>query len=486
MSNVPVSGSYPAVEFQPSETNSVFHTDQEFTDSNSNSHMFRTYNAQYTAPFWNTLTSGVSDAYATVQNPDGSIHYYWNGGVNQWTAWQGSGNNAVYNAVDYGLVAGSVSPSQQQANVTAIGNAVSAAINGGTVVIPAGTYELSGTISVSGVTGGIVIRGESAGTILVQQGVAAGETMQAVDTFDVSNAGNPGQYGVRFRDLTISYPSGLTITSSGAVAINCVSGVESLTVEYCGFDNCPQAFAAGSSGSATFCGLVCCTIFQTGYPGSTQVWLSGPECFTIDCNIYQTPMPTHDGPTGCTGILVGNGAVACQISGCHLADFSTGITIGGGDYAQFTKISDCEINCATALNIVPPTNAGLIYGVYVSDCSFAMIQGYTAPSPTSGAYIDTNGGGNTNVEGIFFVNCLAYGYQNAGLQVDRGQAVTVIGGKYSSNGTGPASTGDGAGIAITGTCNQVRIVGADCSGVFDFWGTTQPYGVAVLTGRLTS
>jgi hypothetical protein len=54
---------------------------------------------------------------------------------------------------------------------------------------------------VSSVTGGIIIRGESAGTILVQQGIAEGETMQAVDTFDVSDAGNPGQYGVRFRDL---------------------------------------------------------------------------------------------------------------------------------------------------------------------------------------------------------------------------------------------------------------------------------------------
>lgn len=42
MANVPVAGTYPAVEFQPTETSSVYHTDQEFTDGSGNSHMYRT------------------------------------------------------------------------------------------------------------------------------------------------------------------------------------------------------------------------------------------------------------------------------------------------------------------------------------------------------------------------------------------------------------------------------------------------------------
>jgi hypothetical protein len=71
-------------------------------------------------------------------------------------------------------------------------------------------------------------------------------------------------------------------------------------------------------------------------------------------------------------------------------------------------------------------------------------------------------------------------------------SISVIGGKYSSNGQNPSSTGLGAGIAITGPCADVRIVGVDCSGVFDFWPTvqgspgspavTQPYGISVVSG----
>ncbi|MBV8066767.1 MAG: hypothetical protein JO113_02235, partial [Candidatus Eremiobacteraeota bacterium] len=140
MANVPVTGSYPAVEFQPSETGSVWHTDQEFTDSSGESHMYRTYNAQYISGQWKTITTGgPSDAYATVQDPDGSIHYYWNNGASTWTDWVGIGNNAVFNAVDFGM---STSDSTGVANRTALQNAVNAAIAvtnplGGTVVIPA-------------------------------------------------------------------------------------------------------------------------------------------------------------------------------------------------------------------------------------------------------------------------------------------------------------------------------------------------------------
>ena len=147
--------------------------------------MFRVYGATL-----NTVTEewsfvGVSMAYATVQNPDGSIHYFTYSGSTPWptSAWQGSGNNAVYNAVDFGLVSGTdQSQTQRAANVAAIQNAVDAAIalidentGGGTVVIPAGTYELGGTtgglpatITMDGVTGGLTIRGESAGTTLMQ------------------------------------------------------------------------------------------------------------------------------------------------------------------------------------------------------------------------------------------------------------------------------------------------------------------------------
>jgi hypothetical protein len=493
---------YPATQYEPTESPPtgapVYHEDREVTlSATTGSQMFRTYNAQFNpnTAEWGFPEGSSAPAYATVQNPDGSIHYFTNPpDVTTWTTWAGTGNNAVYNAVDFGLVVGSGSQPQtlRAANVAALQNAIDAAITakGGTVVIPAGTYELGGitdeftaTINIANVNGGLTIRGESAGTTLVQYGTP--QTMGAnlaADIFDVSNSGNPTQFGLRFRELTLQYANDLSLPTTGAVAINCVSDVADTTAEYCAFLNCPQAFAAGSSGSAAHCGLIGCTVSQdlNGYSSSTQVLLSGPEAFVLYSDLYQKPM-TEGGPTGNTGIAVQNSAEGCRIYGCHISDFYTGISVAQG--SVFTYITDCEVDAAAGLTIGPADNTGKIYGVFVTACKFGMIKGYTPFTPTSGILINDAGGQNPNIEGIFIADCLVYGFPNAGLQIIAGQSITVVGGKYSSNGQAPLLPIDGAGIAITGSPAQVRIVGADCSGLFDFWiGTTQPYGVSVSLG----
>ena len=149
--------------------------------------MFRVYGAtlntvteewSFVGVRWPTQLSRILTGRSTTLRIPGSTPW-------PTSAWQGSGNNAVYNAVDFGLVSGTdQSQTQRAANVAAIQNAVDAAIalidentGGGTVVIPAGTYELGGTtgglpatITMDGVTGGLTIRGESAGTTLMQYG----------------------------------------------------------------------------------------------------------------------------------------------------------------------------------------------------------------------------------------------------------------------------------------------------------------------------
>jgi hypothetical protein len=236
------------------------------------------------------------------------------------------------------------------------------------------------------------------------------------------------------------------------------------------------------------CGLLNCTVFQSanGYSNSTQILLGGPECFVIACDIYQYPMSDEGGgPTGCTGIEIrgpsNSTAQGCRVHGCHIANFYWGIWIK--DNSKFIALTACEIDAAVALNILPGAN-GNIYGVFVTACKFGMIS-YEPLAPTSGVFIDTAGGDNTNVEGIFIADCQAYGYGNAGMLIIRGQSIHVNGGKYSSNGTAPLAPIDGAGVAITGSCDQVRITGADCSGVFDFLAPSppvQPYGVSVYDG----
>lgn len=265
-----------------------------------------------------------------------------------------------------------------------------------------------------------------------------------------------------------------------------MAGSADVTAEQCGFFDYPQAFsAAGESNGGLECGLIHCSILlgSNTYTGTTQVVLSGPEAFVESCEFF-----TNAGPQGCTAISVGSGAVGCRIEGCHLSDFSNGIAVGAG--ARFTRISNCKVDALAGLTIAPATDNGTIYGVFVTACSFGMLENTTTSSATWGIYIDTAEGSNTNVEGICIVACMAYGYQDAGLQINRGQSISVIGGKYSSNGQHPGSSELGAGIAITGPCADVRIVGADCSGVFDFWPTVetsplpvkQPYGISVASG----
>ena len=163
-----------------------------------------------------------------------------------------------------------------------------------------------------------------------------------------------------------------------------------------------------------------------------------------------------------------------------------------GSGTTLTRISNCKVDALAGLTIAPANEGEEIYGVSVTACSFGMIENTTTSSPTWGISIDTAGGSNTKVEGICIADCLVYGYQDAGLQINQGQSISVIGGKYSSNGQNPSSLELGAGIAIIGPCADVRIVGADCSGVFDFWPTvqgspgapavTQPYGISVVSG----
>lgn len=165
---------YPATMYEPilPEVNGVYHEDREvnLTGTAGDSQMYRTYNAQFqpASATWTLQTPGVSNAFATVQNPDGSIHYY---KLNTTTGlWEGSDNNSVYNAVDYGLSL--TDPSGGVNNTAALNNAVADIITagGGTLFIPAGSFKLNGavTINLSSTTVGVIIAGVSGQTELGQ------------------------------------------------------------------------------------------------------------------------------------------------------------------------------------------------------------------------------------------------------------------------------------------------------------------------------
>lgn len=126
----------------------VYHEDRVVVTTvsgTSTTQMFRVYGATLEADGWH-FVSPASTAYATVQNPDGSIHYFTYSGSVPWQTgnWQGSANNTIYNAVDFGTTAGGAAASNTAALeslFTAMTDA--AGLGGGMARIPQFNYPVN-------------------------------------------------------------------------------------------------------------------------------------------------------------------------------------------------------------------------------------------------------------------------------------------------------------------------------------------------------
>ena len=98
----------------------------------------------------------------------------------------------------------------------------------------------------------------------------------------------------------------------------------------------------------------------------------------------------------------------------------------------------------------------------VQDFSFirGQIQGGGAAIPSSiGVFIDTNGGANTQVDGIMFTDALVESWGTSGYLITTGQNIQIIGGRSSSNGTA------GITLSATGPTN-LECIGVDFSATY--------------------
>ena len=452
MPNVPVNNSYPAVEFQPTESSGVNHNDQEFTDPVSgNSYMFRAYNAQYISGTGWEVFDGSLPAFATVQNPDGSIHYYT---LNTGTGlWEGSDNNTVYNGVDFGLVApGGGSASVNTAALQSLFAAMvaPAGLPGGTAWIPQYNYPVNTALALNAPAGAI-FQGLGTGGVAHSDyafhfSISDGET--AASTF-ISTTGTHTSGGTKFRNLAFQWVSP---EHAGDTCLN--FNYFNNAAEECTFTDCPTAISfQGLGGSAIRCTL------RYGKYITEPTNVTAIIMQHINCAVIGPSEMDGGGVAGAVFMSIGGGTPNCNIihlDHLHVFKYAYGLDysdfndVGVGSGCQDITVSNCVFACVNSCVYMTPqsTPPNQILDQHFTDNVFCKDQDSTTADPI--VYIDSNGGLPSNVGPIFFNNCLIFSNVTGG---------TGQGGKGDH--TGSAKSGQ-YGLKI-GTCEYVSIIGGQIS-----------------------
>jgi hypothetical protein len=494
--NIEIQKTYPAVQYEPdtvSEPSGVWHEDHEIDGV-----MYRATNATFddvTSFKW-TLEDPLQPAYCITQNTDGSTSYLYmaaNTTVPWSTAeWVGTGQPVMYHAVNYGL--NENDPTGGVNNTAALQSAVSAAAlgGGGRVFIPAGIYQIDGTITVPPTTDGadasppvgIVIEGCGGSTELAQQ------ANPAVPIFSMPG-GNNG-YGVRLKNFQMSFANPL----AGVFAVSSLA--DEVVCEQCIFLYCPAMSMGGGHN-----GLLDCRVFYDvrgtdDTENATMVSMSEANDFVTLCYIYQKSVH-KGGPAGCVAIQIGS-ASEPRVDNTNIVDFDTGLMIvgNGGSPGRLTHgfFSNLACECNQYGAYIQPSGIGAtIYELLFDGCIFERTQFATEYTvPPTGIYIDVYRSGaevgpTDYVSDINFTNCISHDWAGPGMQINGGQDITVTGGRYGQNATDDSMTTSGA-IAVTGPAVRVTVVGADCSGVIPPnpaqppAENPQPYSISV-TGAVT-
>ena len=273
--------------------------------------------------------------------------------------------------------------------------------------------------------------------------------------------------GTYFRSLAFFWQA----TSN--LADTCIeANTENTRAINCTFTNCPTAFTT----SAISCTLEQCTIdynitSSAGPNGVTAVIIDGQECGVLGpCAMLQLSR-NKGGATGCTCIAILGAAEHAIIADCHISDWSVGIDFSQATGSVHTQIRNCEMQVwVSALNIqLPASHGGTTAGIKVTSCTLAKSQSSPDASPV--VNIDaqlSSGNTNSQLSDISLIDCSVFSEYPTppagqhGLVIASGQNIKIIGGMYSNN-----SNNGGAGIAITGSCGDVQIMGASLRPHYD-------------------
>lgn len=517
MSDLYASGNAPGTEYSPSETGGVYHEDREVTVSGGpGSQMFRVYGAQFswTSQQW-TLQAGATVAYATVQNPDGSIHYFTWPGYSPWSnsEWLGSDNNTIYNAVDFGATAGgtaAVNLAALTALFTAMPIAAAPALGGGMARIPQYNFPVFASSAGLPVPPGPGGSGDNVGGCIIQGLGTGGQSgMNAAFHFSINDpiVGGPNIFlycdgphtsgGTFFKNLAFQW------VTPGYAGDTCLylnywnNGVDS-----CTFTDCPIAMNfQGLGGSATRCTIDYGKNITT--PANTtailvagiQTEISGPS---------EMKGGYVSGATTAACIGIGGtpaGSVHNTLRNLHIYGWNYGVDYSGlngtgnGNGTSDTLIDGCQFEITnTAINMQPGSSSNLIFNQTISNCTIEKDR--ASADGAAIVYIDSAGGAATNVGPISLVNNVIFSNVTGsggagegvaqknqyGVQIGTCANVSILGGRISQCGTTEYEGSDGtANICISGNPSAVTVTAVDLNGVYpgaNSGGSTGTYGSA--------
>jgi hypothetical protein len=281
-------------------------------------------------------------------------------------------------------------------------------------------------------------------------------------------AGNYTSGGKYFRSLAFKG------TNWGGSEDTCIlAATDSCRAVNCTFADVPTAFDAQGDG----CMLEQCTINYAGpINDASAIIVAGAQCGVYGpADIDQHPQ-NMGGPTGCNAISI-RGAEHTVIANVHLSDWNIGVDFSAVAGAQDTELRTCEIQSfQSALNItLPEMVSGITAGIKVMSCTLAKSTNSDATDPV--VNIDPlldSGNENSQLADITLLDCTVFNFALSntaaqhGLSIAGGTNIKIIGGTYSNN-----SSEGGAGIAITGACGDVQIIGANLQPSYP-WAATMP------------
>ncbi len=298
----------------------------------------------------------------------------------------------------------------------------------------------------------------------------------------LSCSGNYTSGGKYFRGLAFR---GTNVASTSATCI--YADTENCRIVNCTFTDIPTVFNA----QGTACTLEQCTVDYTTKNGATAVIIGGTQCGIFGPGeVFQQPV-NKNGPKNCTGVSI-QGAEHAVLAGTHFSDWYVGIEFKNAAGTTNAEIRNCEVQSVqTALSIqLPSGSSEATSGVKATSCTFAksnysstydtMGEPVVIISPQSSTY-------SSLLSDISLVDCSVFNMDlctiagQHGLEIVGGTNIKIIGGTYSNN-----SSNGGAGIAITGPCGDVQIIGANLQPTYPWVGmaqiNNQQYGLLISGG----